>query len=130
VEDEQKILERKEDARKPIPAYKPKRSASVGDMIAIFPPKTDQQLFFVGRVVKKSSTKYVVNWFDSKRPDGNWRKQIVSSTKLPYASWIWHEAVLDMLHLPPNAQKSKSKYKIDKAQLKHIMKIASEYKSK
>ena len=98
-------------ARKPAAPYKPNRKPALGDMVAVYAPKGDKEhLFYVARVLEMSAKKYLVQWYTSKRIDGNWRAQVLKNERKAYTSHIWHESVLDVL--PYNAQSNKNKYKI------------------
>jgi transposase len=127
VEKNKLILQQKELARKPAAPYKPNRTPHIGDMVAVYAPKGDSEaLFYVARVLEITSKKYLVQWFTSKRIDGNWRAQILKKEKRPYSTHIWHESILDVL--PDNAQSNKNKYKISSTQLTQIKKLVDAYR--
>jgi hypothetical protein len=121
VEKNKKMLQQKELARKPA-TYKPNREPKVGQMVAVYAPKGDKEnLFFVGRMLEKTSKKYKLQWFTSKNINCNWRAQIMKDTKAAYSSFVWHESIIDTLL--DNAQSNKNKYKISSTQLTQIKRL-------
>jgi hypothetical protein len=129
---EKQMREHKEEASKPPPPYVPNRNPKKGDVIAIYPPKTEEDLVYLGQVLEVSSTKVKVHWWGSKKMDGTWAPQFLVKKKKgkghagSYNGSIWREAVLDILTELQGLKKGK----INNKQLKEITKIAKEYKKK
>ena len=68
-------------------------------MVAIYAPKGESNLFFIGKVLSVSATKFDVHWWDSKTIDGIWSEQFLAKkgkgTAGPYVGQIHKEAVID-----------------------------------
>jgi hypothetical protein len=133
VSEEKVMREHKEEASRPPPPYKPNRKPVEGDVIAIYPPKAEEDLIFVGKVISASNTKYKVHWWSSKKADGTWSEDWLKPKKGskakhggPYTGSIWHEAVIDVLTSLHGLKKGK----IEASQLKEIIQLAKEYKKK
>jgi hypothetical protein len=127
---EKEMREHKEEASKPTPRYVPNRSPKKGDVIAIYPPNTEEDLIYVGQVVNLSSTKVEVHWWSSKKIDGIWTPQFLAKKGKghagPYTGQIWREAVIDILDDLHGLKRGK----IKKQQLNEITTLAKEYKKK
>ena len=99
-------------------------------MIAIYPPKDEDDLIFVGKVLSVSPTKYEVHWWSAKNIDGTWGPQFLSKKGKGhagvYSGQIWKEAVLDVL----TDLRGKKTGKIGKKQLDEVINIAKDYKKR
>ena len=119
----EKMRERKEEASRP---YVATRTPKENDVIAIH---TNDDLFFVGKVLQITQTQISVHWWSAKNIDGTWTPQFLAKkgkgTAGPYVGKIWKESVIDVLR----GFVSK-RGKFEKQQLKAIINIANEYKKK
>ena len=129
VSEEKVMREHKEEASRPPSKYKPNRKPVEGDVIAIYHPKTEEDLLFVGKVLSTSSTKYKVHWWSSKKVDGTWSEDYLKPKKGskakhagPYTGSIWKEAVIDVLADLHGLKRGKIN------QLKELIKLAKDYK--
>jgi hypothetical protein len=111
-------------------AYVPKRKPKVGDIVAIYPHKNDDDLFFVGQVLEISPTKLKVHWWSAANIHGTYTPQFLAKAKKgkghagPYISGnLWKESVIDILN-----DFGPKKGKISKAQLAEILKLANQFK--
>jgi len=124
---EKKVSQNKQAANS-VP-YKPTRNAVVGDVVAIYAPKDESNLFFIGKVLSVSATKFDVHWWDSKTIDGIWSEQFLAKkgkgTAGPYVGQIHKEAVIDKV---PNFFGQK-KGKIAPSHLAEIVKLVNAKKS-
>jgi hypothetical protein len=115
------MREHKEEASRP---YVANRTPKENDVIAIH---TNDELFFVGKVIKITPTQISVHWWSAKNINGTWAPQFLAKkgkgTAGPYIGRIWKESVIDVLR-----GFAGKRGKIDKQQLKAIIKIANEYK--
>jgi hypothetical protein len=133
MDNQSKLSKNRREAEKPAPKYKPNRNPGVGDVVAIYPPKTTPDLIFVGKVINISDDgkKLLVHWWSSKKLDGTWSEDYLKPKKGskarhagPYTGSIWKEAVIDVLTDLHGLKRGK----INK--LKEIIKLAKEYKKK
>ena len=110
-------------------AYMPDRNANVGDVVAIYAPKSEATLFFVAKILSVSATKFDIHWWDTKTIDGTWSEQFLAKkgkgTAGPYVGQISKESVIDKI---PNLVGQK-KGKIPAAQLAEIIKLVKGKKS-
>jgi hypothetical protein len=128
VSDSQKIREHKEEALPP--PYVPNRKPVLADVVAIYPQKSDEDLFFVGQVLEISPTQLKVHWWSSKKLDGTYTPDFLAKKGKGHAGKfvgsIWKESIIDVLKGFVGSKRGK----IEKQQLKQITKIANEYKKK
>ena len=128
VGEEKQMRANKEEGSIPPTPYTPNREPEIGDVISIYPPKTEEDLIFADKVLSVSPSKYTIHWWSAKKIDGTWGPQFLSKKGKGhagvYSGQIWKEAVLDVL----TDLRGKKTGKIGKKQLNEIIKIAKDYK--
>ena len=127
--EEKQMRDHKEEGSRPPPPYKPNREPKVGDTVAMYPPKDDEDLVFVGQILEVSPTKFKVHWWSSKKIDGTWSPEFLAKKGKghagAYTGSVWREAIIDIL-LSLHGKKGK----IETQQLTEIIKLAKAYKKK
>ena len=105
-----------------------------GDMVALSPPRTEKELFYVGKVVDVlRNNKLLVHWWSAKRVDGVWspdyRRPMKNRTKGhsgAHTSRVDKSSVIDKIFSLHGLQRGA----IDKVHLKRLAKLAKQARSR
>jgi hypothetical protein len=126
------MKQNKDDAERPPPKYKANRTAIVGSTIAVYSGKTVSKPFYLARVTEiLSGGKLRIHWWASDKADGTYTpqfkrpKQKKKGTAGPYLASIQKTSVIDRV----STLDGKTKGKIGSAQLREIIRLATEFRN-
>jgi hypothetical protein len=125
------MREHKEEAEKPPSQYKANRTAKVGSTIAVYAAKSASKLFYLARVTEiLADGNLKVHWWSSNRVEGQYTPQFKKpktkkkGTAGPYLATIQKSSLINRV----TSLDSKTKSKIPSAQLREIIRLATEFR--
>jgi hypothetical protein len=132
LDQQKQINENKKKANQPPPKAKPlnRDKIKTGDVVAILTPKGAALPFYLGKVIKFSTRKISIQWYGHKKVNGTYILQYKhkkgKGVGPPITASVSRETVIDTVV----SLRGKKKGKIEKVELKRLLALATQARSK